>query len=71
MDATSFSDMHFASVVEGNIGATLGAPWLSGRDRREEEEEAVQYSEDPFSTGLVGVGTTDGLRVVNRVSTMV
>ena len=37
----------------------------------EEEEEAVQYSEDPFSTGLVGVGTTDGLRVVNRVSTMV
>ncbi|KAK7688727.1 hypothetical protein QCA50_008266 [Cerrena zonata] len=47
------SSLHFISAIEGNMGATLSGSWGSNREDEEEETEEIQYSEYPFSTGLI------------------
>ena len=51
------STIHFASAVEGNLGAPLSHSWLSGADEVDDcIEEGPHYSEYPFSTGLFEEG---------------
>lgn len=49
------SSIQFASAIEGNIGATLNVSWASGEERITEDDE-IQYSDHPFSTGLAHIG---------------
>ena len=45
------------TVIEGNIGATLFTSRFTGRERDEEDEEGISYSNYPFATGLLESGT--------------
>ncbi|KAK7688753.1 hypothetical protein QCA50_008292 [Cerrena zonata] len=49
------SSLHFASAVEGNMGASLSGSWESNRDDDEEDTEGVQYSDYPFAAGLADI----------------
>ncbi|KAK7688733.1 hypothetical protein QCA50_008272 [Cerrena zonata] len=49
------SSLHFASAVEGNMGASLSGSWGSDREEDEEEPEGVQYSDYPFGAGLADI----------------
>lgn len=47
------STVYFASIIEGNLGATLSTSWGSGRETDVDEDEDIpRYSEYPFETGL-------------------
>lgn len=48
--------LHFASNVQGNFGASLDDSWATGEERDIEEEEEIQYSENPLATGLLNTG---------------
>ncbi|KAK7688739.1 hypothetical protein QCA50_008278 [Cerrena zonata] len=54
------SSLHFASAVEGNMGASLSGSWSSNREEDEEEPEEVQYSDYPFAAGLADIKETGG-----------
>lgn len=48
------TSLQFATdVIEGNIGASLDASWATGEERNFEEDEAIQYSNNPLVTGLL------------------
>lgn len=54
------STINFASVVEGNLGASLNTSWTTGREGTEvNEEDVIQYSKYPLYTGLVNTWTVD------------
>ena len=50
---SKYSSVHFVSAIEGNMGATLNASWGDRRD--DDEDEDIQYSEYPLSTGLADI----------------
>ncbi|KAK7688652.1 hypothetical protein QCA50_008190 [Cerrena zonata] len=50
--SSKYSSVHFASAIEGNMGATLSDSWAEGREESDQGLEEIQYSEYPFSTGL-------------------
>ncbi|KAK7688710.1 hypothetical protein QCA50_008248 [Cerrena zonata] len=54
------SSLHFASAVEGNMGASLSGSWGSNRNADEEETEKVQYSGYPFAAGLANIQEVSG-----------
>ncbi|KAK7688687.1 hypothetical protein QCA50_008225 [Cerrena zonata] len=49
------SSLHFASAIEGNMGATLSSPWADEEGDGDEIEGNIQYSEYPFSAGLATI----------------
>ncbi|KAK7688790.1 hypothetical protein QCA50_008330 [Cerrena zonata] len=52
-NATSQSStLRFASVLEGNMGATLTTIWTTGEGVDADSDSSIQYSEYPFSAGL-------------------
>ncbi|KAK7683435.1 hypothetical protein QCA50_013266 [Cerrena zonata] len=53
--SSKLSSLHFASAIEGNMGATLATSLGSNREDQEEETEKIQYSDYPFSTGLADI----------------
>ena len=53
----SSTTLHFVANIEGNIGATLFTSRFTGRERDEEDEEGISYSDHPFATGLLESGT--------------
>lgn len=46
--------IQFAPNIEGNLGASLDISWVTGQERDFEEDEKIQYSDNPFATGLFG-----------------
>ncbi|KAK7688747.1 hypothetical protein QCA50_008286 [Cerrena zonata] len=61
------SSLHFASAVEGNMGASLNGSWGSNREEDEENTEGVQYSEYPFAAGLADSKEVSGDENVEEV----
>ena len=55
----SSTTLHFVTNIEGNIGATLFTSRFTGRERDEEDEEGISYSDYPFATGLLESGTVN------------
>ncbi|KAK7688703.1 hypothetical protein QCA50_008241 [Cerrena zonata] len=62
------SSLHFASAVEGNMGASLSGSWGSNRDDEEQKDtEGVQYSDYPFAAGLANIKEVSGDENVEEV----
>ena len=55
------STVYFASVIEGNLGATLTTSWGGdGETDVDEDRENIRYSEYPFETGLSDIKEEEG-----------
>ncbi|KAK7684400.1 hypothetical protein QCA50_012347 [Cerrena zonata] len=46
--------LQFAVNAEGNLAASLEASWVTGEELDVEEQEEIQYSDNPLATGLLG-----------------
>lgn len=54
------SSLHFASQIEGNMGATLSGSWATGDIRDTEEIEDIQFSNNSLLTGLLNPTQIEG-----------
>ncbi|KAK7688752.1 hypothetical protein QCA50_008291 [Cerrena zonata] len=61
------SSLHFASAIEGNMGASLSGSWGSNREEDEDDTEGVHYSDYPFAAGLVDIKETSGDENVEEI----
>ncbi|KAK7688708.1 hypothetical protein QCA50_008246 [Cerrena zonata] len=62
------SSLHFASAIEGNMGASLSGSWGSNREEDDEEDtEGVQYHNYPFAAGLADFKEVSGDENVEEI----
>ncbi|KAK7686415.1 hypothetical protein QCA50_010639 [Cerrena zonata] len=50
----SHTTLQFVANIQGNIGASLNDSWATGEEGDLEEDEEIQYSDNPLATGLLG-----------------
>ena len=48
---TKVTSVQFVANIEGNVGASLDISWVTGE--REDAEEEIQHSTNPFAVGLL------------------